>query len=94
MPGFNGTGPQGYGPMTGRGLGPCGGGKSYGRGNRSFGRGFGFGRQGFSANAGYGASFSQPTKANQTANAKSYISDLKDELKQAEEYLKQLESSK
>ncbi len=25
MPKFDGTGPQGMGPMTGRGLGPCGG---------------------------------------------------------------------
>lgn len=24
MPRLNGTGPQGYGPMTGRGMGPCG----------------------------------------------------------------------
>lgn len=26
MPGFNQTGPQGFGPGTGRGIGPCGGG--------------------------------------------------------------------
>jgi len=44
MPGQDGTGPQGLGTMTGRGLGPCGGGmrRGYGRG---FGRGFGFRRQ-------------------------------------------------
>lgn len=24
MPGFNGTGPMGIGPLTGRGFGPCG----------------------------------------------------------------------
>ncbi len=41
MPGFNGTGPAGYGPGTGRGVGPCGGGMGYGRG-RGAGRGFGF----------------------------------------------------
>jgi len=35
MPGFDGTGPQGFGPMTGRGLGPCGCGM-----RRGFGRGF------------------------------------------------------
>ncbi len=35
MPGFDGTGPQGFGPRTGRGLGPCGSG--FGRG---FGRGY------------------------------------------------------
>lgn len=38
MPRFDGTGPLGQGPMTGRGLGPCGGGMGYGRG---YGRGFG-----------------------------------------------------
>jgi len=37
MPGFDGTGPQGSGPRTGRSLGPCGSG--FGRG---FGRGFGY----------------------------------------------------
>lgn len=39
MPKFDGTGPRGEGPMTGRGFGQCGGG--FGRGN---GRGFGFRR--------------------------------------------------
>jgi len=44
MPGQDGIGPQGLGPLTGRGLGPCGCGmrKGFGRG---FGRGFGFRRQ-------------------------------------------------
>lgn len=37
MPGFDGTGPNGTGPI-GRGMGPCGGG--FGRG-RGFGRGMG-----------------------------------------------------
>lgn len=34
MPGFDGTGPAGVGPMTGRGMGPCGRGmaRGYGRG--------------------------------------------------------------
>ncbi|NCO88304.1 hypothetical protein AUK04_04145 [Candidatus Roizmanbacteria bacterium CG2_30_33_16] len=39
MPAFDGTGPQGAGPMTGRGMGRCG--KGMGRGF-----GFGFGRGG------------------------------------------------
>ena len=43
MPGFDRTGPRGYGPATGRGMGPCGGGMAYGRGGR-MGRGRGFGR--------------------------------------------------
>jgi hypothetical protein len=38
MPGGDGTGPLGYGPLTGRGLGPCGRGLAFRRG---FGRGFG-----------------------------------------------------
>lgn len=41
MPGFNGTGPRGQGPMTGRGLGNCG--PGYRRFGRGFGRGLGFG---------------------------------------------------
>ncbi len=31
MPGFNGTGPMGQGPRTGRGMGRCGGSYGYGR---------------------------------------------------------------
>ena len=47
MPGFNQTGPQGFGPMTGRGQGACGNrnltGDGYGAGygGRGCGRGFG-----------------------------------------------------
>ncbi len=41
MPGFDGTGPLGQGPMTGGGFGPCG--RGLGRGLRR-GRGFGMGR--------------------------------------------------
>lgn len=56
MPRMDGTGPEGRGAMTGRGLGPCGGGNAVrggglgrrGRGNRplcgrGYGRGFGRG---------------------------------------------------
>ncbi|GAI76978.1 unnamed protein product [marine sediment metagenome] len=39
MPGYDRTGPSGYGPLTGRGLGPCGKGLAFRRG---FGRGFGW----------------------------------------------------
>ncbi|MBN1585511.1 DUF5320 domain-containing protein [Candidatus Uhrbacteria bacterium] len=46
MPRMNGTGPNGQGPMTGRGQGPCNGGRPVGRcgrvGGFGFGRGFGF----------------------------------------------------
>jgi hypothetical protein len=50
MPGFNGTGPQGQGAMTGRGLGPCGSGmrRRCGRGFRS---GFGNGLVGYRSQA-------------------------------------------
>ncbi len=48
MPGRNGTGPFGEGPMTGRGNGPCGGGQR-GFAGRGFRRG-GMGR----GNRGYG----------------------------------------
>ena len=42
MPALDKTGPQGQGPMTGRGLGPCGGGKRMGFGRcRGYGRGLG-----------------------------------------------------
>lgn len=45
MPGFDGTGPLGYGPGSGRGLGFCGRGLRYGFGyGRRRGRGFGWSR--------------------------------------------------
>lgn len=86
MPGFNGTGPQGAGSMTGRGLGPCGGGSAYGRGvgrglGRGLGRMFGFG-------------YRQPTKSEETVDTKAYIQDLEAELKSAQGYLKNLGSNK
>lgn len=46
MPGFNGTGPNGAGPMTGRGMGSC-------AGNNLDARGFGAGR-GLGSGAGRG----------------------------------------
>lgn len=86
MPGFNRTGPQGAGPMTGRGLGPCGGGAAYGRGmargmGRGLGRMFGFG-------------YRQPTKSEETADTKAYIQELEAELKDAQGYLKNLGTNK
>ncbi len=52
MPGMEGTGPAGAGPMTGRGLGACAGGRGAGWGYGS-GRGRGFGR-GFGPGYGFG----------------------------------------
>jgi len=42
MPKFDGTGPGGAGPMTGRGMGPCAKGNAY----RGSGQGWGMGRGG------------------------------------------------
>jgi Family of unknown function (DUF5320) len=72
MPNFNGTGPRGEGPMTGRGMGSCGG-QTRGRG-QGCGRGFGFRRF-----------FSQKEEVE---DLKTYQEDLKAELKAVEEELK------
>ena len=46
MPGYDKTGPEGQGSMTGRGMGPCNPKAPKGRGvGRGFGRGFGRGVQ-------------------------------------------------
>ena len=44
MPGFDGTGPQGQGPLTGRGMGPCPGQQASPRGRFGLRRGSGRGR--------------------------------------------------
>ncbi len=86
MPRFDGTGPRGMGPGTGRGLGPCGGG--YGRG---FGRrGYGFG--GFGPMSQW--SYRQPTAVEEKAIVQDDIAALKEELKAAEERLSQLGDQK
>ena len=57
MPGFDGTGPRGMGPMTGGGRGFCspwGMGRTYG-----FGRGYGFGRR-YGFGRGYGFRMGMP----------------------------------
>ena len=86
MPKFDGTGPQGQGAMTGRGMGPCGQGMAYGRG---FGRGVG---NGFCRWSGF---FNRkPTKTEEVADMKSYVEGLKAELVEAEKYLKDIEGKK
>ncbi|MFH2114111.1 MAG: DUF5320 domain-containing protein [Spirochaetota bacterium] len=52
MPVLNGTGPQGYGPMTGRSMGRCAGGACFGVPGYGMGIGCGFGR---GRGAGYGS---------------------------------------
>jgi hypothetical protein len=78
MPNFNGQGPRGAGPMTGRGMGPCAGGPSFGRGCFKRGRGFGMGRQ-FTADE-------------EKTYFKEYLQDLQTEVKEIEEYLKSMEA--
>ncbi len=47
MPRFDGTGPLGQGPRTGRGMGPCGGRMGRGGWGGGYGSGFGFGGRQF-----------------------------------------------
>lgn len=78
MPKFDGTGPAGAGPRTGRGMGPCCGGYGWGRGTGA-GFGMGYGRR------------SRFSNDEQKEMLKAEIEDLKQELKLAEEELAQLE---
>ena len=81
MPRFNGTGPLGRGPMTGRGLGPCG------RGLR---RGFGTGSRRFAqvpAQQTY-------TKEQERADLKAEKELLEKDLKSIDERIKELENKK
>jgi len=86
MPRFNGTGPQGFGPMTGRGMGPCGGGYGPGRG---FGGGRGFG-------AGYGRGFRQRpwTKDDEIASLEDEEKALQEEIKGVKEDIEYLKNQK
>lgn len=80
MPGFDQTGPVGFGPGTGRGMGPCGRGMAMrrgGRGGYTRGAGMGFGR-GF----GRGYCWSMPAEEPLTADAQKQL--LEAELKRIE----------
>jgi len=66
MPNFDGTGPQGMGAMTGRGLGPCRGGMRRGC-SRGFGRGSTFKR-----------GFTEPVALTKEEEKKILEADLKD----------------
>ena len=89
MPNMNGTGPQGMGAMTGRGLGPCGAGMRRGFG-RGFGRGMGFGWRARSMQV---LPIQQPaviTEKQEREMLEADLSDLKEEMKEIEERLKEL----
>lgn len=84
MPGLNGTGPRGLGPLTGRGMGVCGtngatNAYGYGRG-LGYGRGFGCGR-GFRG-YGYNNNFTQNSQIPMNAeNEKSLLQNQEEFLK-------------
>ena len=82
MPGQDGSGPRGFGPLTGRGLGPCGKGAGFGR---CFGRGFG---------RGVGFRYSNPVELTEVEEKKILEAELKEleaEKKAIEGRLKELE---
>jgi len=76
MPGFDRTGPRGYGAMSGRGMGPCGRGMRYGRG---FGRGRGFGFR-----------YTEPVELTKDEQKKILETELKDIEAEKQEIEKQL----
>lgn len=82
MPGFDKTGPNGMGPMSGRGMGYCAGGMRGGFG-RGFRRGSGFGR-GF----GIGNGFCPWVQAPLTKEEEKKM--IEEEIKNIEAYLKEL----
>jgi len=87
MPGFDGMGPAGAGPMTGRKMGLCGGGMSYGRRyGRRLGRGLGAGR--FAWQNYQGVTTDEKTALNNEIKA------LQDELETAKKRLEEIEEQK
>lgn len=88
MPRYDGTGPLGYGPGSGRGFGPCGAGMRGGFGGgygRGFGRGGGRGLGGFFG--GWGNPLSKKEHKKFLAD---YKKALKEELQDIEEEEKSL----
>jgi hypothetical protein len=90
MPRYNGTGPMGAGPGTGRGMGPCGGGQAYGRGGAGRGQGRGLGWRRF---WGYYPA-ANPTKKEETEMLSEEAAILEEELKAAKARLAQLKGQK
>jgi len=106
MPGFDGTGPRGMGPMTGGGRGFCnprgigtGSGRGYGMGyGRGRGMGYGRGRgwgMPYGAPQAWAASYpARMTREDEVEYLKSDADALRQELEQVENRLKELESEK
>lgn len=75
MPRFDGTGPMGQGPKTGRGFGPC----------------FGWGRRGQGRGLGRYFGWDQPqTKEEQKKDLSEYIKALKEEMEDVEKEMSDL----
>ena len=86
MPNFDKTGPQGQGPMTGRGMGHCG--KSRGMGMRmGFGKCHGYGR-GLGKYFGWNA---PQTKEDKKEDLESYKKALQEEMEDVEKELTDLQ---
>jgi len=86
MPGYNGFGPQGRGPLTGRGFGSC---RDSGRGfRRGFGRSSG---RGFRDCGFFNEPFSRPlNKEEEKKILEEELNDLDEEKKAIQEKLKEL----
>jgi len=97
MPGFDRTGPQGQGPMTGGGFGYCGAGRR--RGDLSAiggGRGFGPGRgRGMARGRGMGRGYGRPWELSSVpmgANPETALSELQRQAEDLKAHLKDLEA--
>ena len=94
MPGRDGTGPAGRGPVTGRGAGFCNGFDRKSDFNRGggFGRGFGRGGGGFGYGAGRGASMNFPYMGVQRVTDEQYNTMLSDEVKCLEARIEEIKN--
>ena len=95
MPGFDGTGPRGIGPMTGGGRGFC---SPWGirAANRSYGvaPGFGYGRgSGFRRGIGFAPYAPSMTKEQELDSLKNQAQAMKSQLEQIETRIQQLGSN-
>jgi len=107
MPGGDGTGPAGMGPMTGRGAGYCAGSSAPGFANPAFGRGLGFGFRGGRgrrwavpyAGYGYNAPYARPygttpTRQEEMEALKGQAEYLEDSLEGIKKRIAELEAKK
>lgn len=88
MPNLNGTGPQGVGPKTGRGMGNCAPGAAQRPGlGRGLGRGFGWRRF-------PGRNYAQPNQQPEKEMLEDELKALRQEKKEIESRLKELQEKK